>query len=83
MDNKSGAISELGSLLFQYKNVGVLVYGLRATRPRKKSFCDSTILQLLASGIIVTRANADVELQSRICRPEYDVLMENDNQGMN
>jgi hypothetical protein len=75
MDNKSVAISELGSLLFQYKNVGVLVYGLRATsRPRKKSFCDSTILQQLASGIIVTRANADVELQSQICCPEYDVV---------
>ena len=74
MDNKSVAISELGSLLYQYKNVGVLVYGLRATRPRKKLFCDNTILQLLASGIIVTRANADVELQSRLCHPEYDVV---------
>jgi len=74
MDNKSVAISELGSLLYQYKNVGVLVYGLRASRPRKKMFCDNTILQLLASGIIVTRANADIELQSRLCRPEYDVV---------
>ena len=50
MDNKSVAISELGCLLFQYKNVGVLVYGLRATRPRKKSLCDSTILQVLSLG---------------------------------
>ena len=74
MDNKSVAISELGSLLYQYKNVGVLVYGLRASRPRKKMFCDNTILQLLASGIIVTRANADIELQSQICCPEYDVV---------
>ena len=51
-DNKAVHPSELGTLLYNYVNVGPLVYGKKAAKPSRKIICDNTILSLIAATIL-------------------------------
>ena len=67
--------SLLGTLLWNYPNVGRIVYGGNAKRPRKKSMCDNTVAQLIATGIIVTDIDLERQLNTRsLCRLEFDIV---------
>ena len=52
---------QLSALLFAHKDSGILVYGLRCSKPKSKYNCDNTIFQLLAVlGIIETRIDFEM-----------------------